>query len=107
LQTELKIDTTVQQLWPWERSHSTTVAQFVLILKAQAALAADELELEDDEVEDELDDDEVVLAGAVEDDSEDFDSLELFDSELVDSELLDSVDALDSDEDEPLRESVR
>jgi len=74
----------------------------VWILKAQAALAADELELEDDEVEDELDDDEVVLAGAVEDDSEDFDSLELFDSELVDS-----VDALDSDEDEPLRESVR
>ena len=73
------------------------------ILKAQAALAVDELELEDDEVEDELDDDEVVLAGAGEDDSEDFDSLELFDSELVDS-----VDALASDEDdEPLRESVR
>jgi len=79
------------------------VAQFVWILKAQAALAADELELEDDEVEDELDDDEVVLAGAGEADSEDFDSLELFDSELVDS-----VDALASDEDdEPLRESVR
>jgi hypothetical protein len=67
------------------------------ILKAQAALAADELELEDDEVEDELaDDDEVVVAGAGVDDSEDFVSVELFDS----------VDALDSDE-EPLRESVR
>jgi len=93
----------VQRLCPWERSHSTTVAQFLRILKAQAALAADELELEDDEVEDELDDDEVVLAGAGEADSEDFDSLELFDSELVDS-----VDALASDEDdEPLRESVR
>ena len=69
------------------------------ILKAQAALAADELELAD-ELEGELDDDEVVLAGVD-------DSLELFDSEDFDSvEVLDSVDALDSDE-EPLRESVR
>jgi len=92
----------VQQLCPWERS-PPFVAQFVWILKAQAALAVDELELEDDEVEDELDDDEVVLAGAGEADSEDFDPLELFDSELVDS-----VEALASDEDdEPLRESVR
>ena len=76
------------------------------ILKAQAALAADELalaadELEpDDAFEGELDDDEVVLAGVD-------DSLELFDSEDFDSvEVLDSEDALDSAE-EPLRESVR